>query len=133
MQSPEKKESSPRLMLVDDKVAILDISSELLRRLGYAVQAYGGGPEALEAYAADPGRWSAILTDQNMPGLTGLELARKVRAAGGTLPIILVTGLGESVPTEKLEAAGVTTLLTKPFDLASLRKALDGVGGIAGD
>jgi CheY-like chemotaxis protein len=67
-----------------------------------------------------------------MPGLTGLDLAREIRAVRPAIPIILCTGYSTDLTNEKLAAAGIFGLIEKPFQPASLaamvRQALD-LGG----
>jgi CheY-like chemotaxis protein len=70
-----------------------------------------------------------MLTDQTMPGMTGLELARKVLAARPELPILLMTANREDIPPGTGEPSGIRKIINKPIflsDLAeSMRVALD--------
>jgi CheY-like chemotaxis protein len=70
-----------------------------------------------------------MLTDHTMPGGTGLELVESVRASGLRTPIIMMTGLGESLPGPDLERAGVDLLLAKPFTRESLEQAMGSLMG----
>jgi CheY-like chemotaxis protein len=65
-----------------------------------------------------------IITDQTMPRLTGLELAREVAAAAPGLPVFLYTGYSEGVSEDLARAAGIRAFLKKPLDTANLRAAI---------
>jgi CheY-like chemotaxis protein len=76
--------------------------------------------EARHAFAAQPERYDLVLTDQTMPRLTGLELAREIRGLRADVPVILYTGYGEEISSEQLAAAGVRALARKPVEPAEL-------------
>jgi DNA-binding response OmpR family regulator len=77
-------------------------------------------------YMFVPARFDAVITDQCMPRLNGLQLARALRAVRPELPVILYSGHGEGLGRTDLEAAGVRTVLRKPVDPAALEAALRG-------
>jgi len=95
-----------------------------LRKLGYEVETAASGAEALERVKREPQRFALVITDQNMPGMTGEELAGEMRAAGVDLPVILMTGNGTEFTAERLRTAGVRLLLPKPAKLAALAGAV---------
>jgi CheY-like chemotaxis protein len=66
------------------------------------------------------GKFDIILTDLAMPDITGLEVARQVRAHQPTVPIILVTGWEAGLDQSEVEAAGITEVLLKPFRIEQL-------------
>jgi CheY-like chemotaxis protein len=65
-----------------------------------------------------------VLTDQTMPGLTGLELAARCRATRPELPVLLYSGFGEGIDAAELSRSGVRALLRKPIEPEVLRAAL---------
>ena len=73
-----------------------------------------------------------ILSDINMPGMTGLELLPKAKAARPDVPVIMITAYGDAETKHKALAAGAETLLTKPIDFGVLRGEIDAgrTGGI---
>lgn len=79
-----------RVAVVDDDAAVLDSVCFLLEVEGHSAQPFVSGPAFLEAL--DPDRFDCVILDQHMPGLTGLELAQRLRATGNTLPIMLISG-----------------------------------------
>ena len=66
-----------------------------------------------------------ILSDINMPGMSGLELLPKARAARPDVPIIMITAYGDAETKRKALEGGAETLLTKPIDFAVLRNEID--------
>jgi CheY-like chemotaxis protein len=66
-----------------------------------------------------------VLSDINMPGMTGLELLPKARAARPDVPIIMITAYGDADTKRKALEAGAETLLTKPIDFALLRNEIE--------
>ncbi len=66
-----------------------------------------------------------MLSDINMPGMTGLELLPLVRAARPDVPVIMITAYGDAETREKVRAAGAVGLITKPIDFAVLKAEID--------
>ena len=100
----------------------------ILINLGYRVTAFSDSPQALSAIQSSPDGFDLIITDYTMPGLTGLDMVKKLRSAGVLIPVILTSGfLGKNIE-ESAKEAGVSQLLYKPTNthqLAnSIRKAL---------
>jgi DNA-binding NtrC family response regulator len=97
--------------------------TRMLEARGYRVSAFTSGPEAMAAFRRSPEAFDAVISDQTMPRLGGVELAREVHARRADLPVILTTGYRDRVRSEefKREIAGVAT---KPFDAATLIRTL---------
>src|SRR5262249_33574909 len=93
---------------------------DLLESWGLQVTLKANGVDAKHAFAAEPQRYDLVLTDQTMPRLTGLELARQVRGIRPGMPVILYTGYGEEISDAPLAAAGVRALARKPVDPSEL-------------
>ena len=66
-----------------------------------------------------------ILSDINMPGMSGLELLPKVRAARPDVPVVMITAYGDAETRRKALENGATQLLTKPLDFSALRNEID--------
>jgi CheY-like chemotaxis protein len=66
-----------------------------------------------------------ILSDINMPGMTGLEMLPKVKAMRPDVPVIMITAYGDADTRRKALASGATGLLTKPIDFSLLREEID--------
>jgi len=121
-----------KFLVVDDSVTMRRIIVNSLQRIGYSetVEA-GDGQEALNAFDASIG---FVITDWNMPNMSGLEFARAVRARadGKAVPILMVTT--RSMREDILAAvdAGVNNYILKPFTPAVLKEKIDQVLSVSG-
>ncbi|WP_353115107.1 response regulator transcription factor [Microbacterium sp.] len=104
----------PQLLLVDDDAAITAPLAAFLERSGFAVRVAGDGLAGLAAVAER--RPDLVVCDVLMPRLDGREFVRRVRADDGTLPIILLTQVGESWERSAALDEGADDYLNKPFD-----------------
>jgi CheY-like chemotaxis protein len=118
-----------QILVVDDESSICDVVGGMLEAAGAEVATTTVPEDALEAIAADPAHWSALVTDHDMPGLTGADLARSVRAIRADLPVILVSAMAEDIDDRSLFDAvftkpvpqdrlicGIKTALTKTYE-----------------
>ncbi len=118
------------ILVVDDEPDVSMLFRQQFRRdlkagrfeMNFALSAQ----EALECLAAaDSRRLILILSDINMPGMTGLELLPRVKAVRPDLPVIMITAYGDPDTRRKAEAGGADGLLVKPIDFAALRSEID--------
>ena len=103
------------VLVADDETHILHVVSLKLRNAGYEVVTAENGEEALElALQRVP---DLLITDYQMPLLTGLELCRRLKANASTagVPALMLTAHGFSLPPEELEQTNITGVLSKPF------------------
>jgi signal transduction histidine kinase/CheY-like chemotaxis protein len=115
------KELAGRILLVEDNEAVGNLAESLLGELGHEVIRARSGPEALRM--ADNGaQFDIVFSDVVMPGMTGLELADKLKKRRPQLPIILTTGYSEGII-----AAGAREfpLVRKPYRMETLAGAVD--------
>ncbi|WP_459942254.1 response regulator, partial [Deferrisoma palaeochoriense] len=122
-----------RILVVDDELEVADFLAQTLETLGYRVEAVLSAEEAWQRFSRSPGAVDLLITDQTMPGMTGLALARRCRQQRPDLPVVLCTGYASAVTTEELAAAGVAVLLAKPVSprqlAAEVRRVLDRENG----
>ena len=107
-----------RILVVDDDSDIRQLSAEVLIHSGYEVDAAADGAAAWEALQIKA--FNLLITDHNMPGLTGVELVRKLRSARMALPVIMSTG---RLPTKELAqnpSLQLAAMLPKPFSVEEL-------------
>jgi PAS domain S-box-containing protein len=109
-----------KILLVDDELIFIEVGRIALAGLGYEVEAVMQPAAALELVRANPARFALVITDQAMPGMTGLQLAAELRKIRPDLPIVLTTGYSLALTMERLHAAGVAQLLLKPTTARSL-------------
>jgi len=113
-----------RVLFVDDEVSIAKLAKVMLNNFGHSVTTYGSPVEALVAFRMDPMAFDVVITDLTMPGMSGMELARGIRAARNDIPIILSSGFADEVPEDTRKALGIVEVLPKPFQLRSLGAAV---------
>jgi PAS domain S-box-containing protein len=121
---------SERILLVDDEKALVEMGEDILAELGYEVISRMSSREALSLLKEDPSRFDLVITDQTMPEMTGVELAKEILASRPNMPIIICTGFSYMVDAEKAKAAGIKAFAMKPLtkrEIArTIRKVLDG-------
>jgi CheY-like chemotaxis protein len=91
------------------------MGQEMLTGLGYRVESRTSRREALAILRLDPSRFDLVITDQTMPDMTGVELAREILALRADMPIIVCTGFSHAANEESVKAAGVKAFVMKPL------------------
>jgi nitrogen-specific signal transduction histidine kinase/ActR/RegA family two-component response regulator len=112
------------VMIVDDQHSLVELTEETLAALGYEPVGFDSSVAALQAFRADPQRFDLVLTDQTMPDLNGVDLAREIRRVRPELPVVLMSGYSGAQLTERARAAGVADLLRKPLVRRDIAEAL---------
>ncbi|MBW6486891.1 MAG: PAS domain S-box protein [Syntrophobacterales bacterium] len=113
-------EGKGRILLVDDEEMLVDMARETLEGYGYTVLAWTDSVQALEAFRAHPEEFDLVVTDQTMPVMTGIELARNIVSIRPDMPIILCTGFIDSTLEEKATAAKIREVILKPVVIRGL-------------
>lgn len=118
-----------RILLADDEPSIIEVASQTLQRLGYRVTSVRSGAEALRVFMDEPSRFDLLVTDQTMPNLTGIDLAKRILQARKDMPVILFTGYSETVSPDMAKAAGISEFIMKPISkrevAETVRRVLD--------
>ena len=115
----------PTLLIVDDEVRILTALRRCLRKEGYEIHSADSpltGLRMLREY-----RFDAVLSDQKMPGMNGLDFLAEVARLQPAAALVLITGWPEAAPPERLEALGVRAVILKPWDDTQLKQTLRAV------
>ncbi|MCA1795316.1 MAG: response regulator [Desulfobacteraceae bacterium] len=112
------------ILLVDDEAPIVHLEKQMLERLGYHITCFAGSVDALTAFRADPTRFDLVITDMNMPHLTGMQLSKELIAVRPDIPIIICTGFSERIDNRKAEAIGIRGLLMKPMGMKDLAQKI---------
>ncbi len=114
--------AAPTIFLVDDDPSVLKALSRVLREDGWSVETF----DSAEAFLARPDRKAegCLVLDVTMPGVDGLELQRRLSAAGESLPIVFISGHGDIPMSVRAIKAGATDFLTKPVEAKALAAAV---------
>jgi PAS domain S-box-containing protein len=119
-----------RILLVDDEALLCEMGRDMLERMGYTVSAQQCSNDALAEFSSHPHDFDLVITDQTMPGMTGLELSRRILQIRPDMPVILCTGFSTQVSDETAKANGIRDFVLKPVSKTMLaqviRKVLDG-------
>ncbi len=113
-----------RILLADDDGAMRDIIARTLESSGHQVTATIGGIEAVEALQASATKFDLLLTDVQMPGIDGLELAKRAMRFDPALKVILMSGFVDQLArSSELGSSRVATIV-KPFTLDQIRRVV---------
>ena len=120
--------SGKKALVVDDEVHIVHVAAIKLRNNGYEVITAGNGEDAYEL-ACSNDDLDIIITDYQMPVMTGLELVEKLRSNDSTshLPVIMLTARGFAIDDEQRERLGISAFLSKPFSPRELLRSVEDI------
>jgi PAS domain S-box-containing protein len=113
-----------RILFVDDEEFLVRIGEQVLSRLGYMVVARTSSVEALEAFRAQPENFDLVITDLNMPNMTGIDLSQELMHIRPDIPIILCTGFSERIIEDKARKLGIQEFIIKPIIMSTLAKTI---------
>jgi len=123
-KTPVPRGNGQRIVVVDDEAPLVAVTTEVLSRLGYKPVGFSNGRDALAELEAAPAKFDAVITDEVMPGLSGTELAARLRRLRPDLPIVLVSGYIGPMMSARAHAAGVSRILKKPVQSRETASAL---------
>jgi CheY-like chemotaxis protein len=122
--TPVHRGNGERVLVVDDEAALVAVTSEALKRIGYEPIGCSDGAAALAAFQAADGAIGAAIVDEVMPELSGTQLAQRLRRQRPDLPIVLVSGYTGPLLVERAAGVGITEILTKPVQSRDMAAAL---------
>lgn len=113
---------APTIAIVDDDDGVRTSLSSLVRSLGHEVRTYGSAVEFLaDADAANP---ECLITDMQMPRMTGAQLLDALVAAGRRFPVIVMTAYPSEATRDRVLAGGAFAYLVKPIDGPTLARCI---------
>lgn len=119
---PPTSSSGARILFVDDDAFARKLISTALTNRGFKMRLADSAVAALAILRTEP--IDVVLTDQQMPGLSGLDLMRKMRDEGFSTPVILLTGVGSVEMAVSAVRSGAVHYLTKPVDPHDLQQLI---------
>jgi nitrogen-specific signal transduction histidine kinase/CheY-like chemotaxis protein len=108
------------VLCLDDETSLVSLIARTLERQGYRVTTFTSAEAALAMLRADPSGFELVVTDHNMPGTSGIEVAREIRKLRPELPVILTSGFITEKIRAEAEGAGIRQLLHKPYRVEDL-------------
>ncbi len=118
------QKGNEHILFVDDEKILLEMGKTMMERMGYRVTSFARSVEALAAFEKDPDVFDLMLTDQTMPELSGINLAKQILRIRPDLPIILCTGYSAVVTEEVAHKIGIQAYVHKPLVKRQLAQLL---------
>ncbi len=115
---PPTGSQGARILVIEDEPEVRTVLAELLSEAGYVVVEAGDGPDGLGCFEREP--FDLVITDVSMPGLSGWDVAAGCRARAPQCRIGLVTGWGDQLDPDAVKRIGITFVIAKPFEAASV-------------
>jgi len=116
-----------RVLLVDDEAGVIEVCSEMVKSLGYKVEAVSSGSEAIEVLTVKGDEIDLVILDLVMPNMTGQETFKKIRALDPEIKVLISSGYSREVEIKKMMGNGCNAFILKPFDVATLSEKLRGI------
>jgi CheY-like chemotaxis protein len=124
-----------KILFIDDEEILVDMGVMMLEELGYEATGMTDSFEALRLFEANPEHFDLVITDQTMPGMTGLELIEQMRRIKPELPTIVCTGFSSKIDQTNAADLGIQAFILKPLELSTLagkiRASLKGSSGVS--
>lgn len=116
--------SDEHILVIDDDEAVLELTRMVLEPLGYRVTGYARAQQALAAYQTDPHAYDLVLTDMSMPGLNGMEVARRILELRSDARVVITTGYFEEKHVTRALEIGALDLVGKCLTTRELAPAV---------
>ncbi len=123
------RDATGRILVVDDEVSVSSFVADALRACGHRVVVFNDAPTALNFARDHNGGISLCVTDQNMPQLTGIELARELKALDPDVAVVLITGYAEAMRAAEQGRKEIDAFLPKPFRIEELTHVVEDLLG----
>lgn len=113
-----------RILLADDEIFIREMGSDVQTMLGCKPTVAADGRETWEFFQKDPNGFDVIISDYNMPEMTGIDLASCVMTIKPNMPFIIRTGFASGFAEKQAEDLGISCILPKPYVIQQLKDAI---------
>ncbi len=120
-----------RLLVTDDADMIRDLLVDILKGMKHYVEAADTGQAGVEKFAnacsGSQAAFDLVFTDLGMPGMSGWEVAEKIKDLSPQTPVVLITGWGDQLDPGKMQASKIDTVIAKPFQVDQIRSLVSEV------
>jgi two-component system chemotaxis response regulator CheY len=114
---------SPRVLVIDDDPSVRQVVRFLLAAFGYESHPAADGPSGLAQFVK--GGWDLVITDLEMPEMSGWHVIEAIRQRDATMPILIITAFSDPGVLQQASEWGIT-VVAKPFAMATLKVAVEG-------
>lgn len=115
--------SPPMITIIDDDESVRIATESLVRSLGFSARTFASAEDFLNSPLV--GETACVITDVQMPGMSGVELQSHLRSKGDATPLIFITAFPEERIRRQVDAAGAVGFLAKPFDGHAMVECID--------
>jgi CheY-like chemotaxis protein len=116
----KKSGEGERILFVDDEEALVFLARRVLERMGYEVSAHTSAREALAEFSLYPDGFDLVISDLNMPDMSGMELAQQILRVRPGTPVALASGYVRADEMERARELGIREIIVKPNTPAEL-------------
>jgi CheY-like chemotaxis protein len=121
---PAPTSAKARILIIDDEADIRSLLADMLASEGHEVDVASSGEEGIRK--CKRGKYDHVITDLGMPHMSGWEVARRVKEIRPEAAVILATGWGMHFDEEQLKSAGISRVITKPFQVEEVLTCING-------
>ncbi len=112
-----------KILIIDDQPDILEVLTEILEILNHEVVAITSGQSLDKKFQEN--RFDMVITDYQMPDMTGVDIAKKIKSKYGGTKVYIISGYHQLLSDEKMNEFGISGLLNKPFDIEELKRIVN--------
>jgi CheY-like chemotaxis protein len=113
-----------RILLIDDSPLVSETSMGTLEKEGFIVSEFTNGNEALVKFKKNHETFDIVITDTNMPEISGIELGRKIKEIRYDIPVIIATGGDERIDDKNVREMGFQGQIRKPYEVSTIKKLI---------
>jgi PAS domain S-box-containing protein len=121
------KGTGEKILFVDDEASIVKMTSKMLERLGYTIEAETSPVKALELFKSKPDAFDIVITDMAMPNLTGVQLSERLKEVRPDIPVVICSGYSALIDEEKAISIGIDAYTMKPTVMRDIAKTIRNV------
>jgi len=120
VRAAPKRGRGERILYLDDEESLVILAKRMLERMGYVVSGFNDSTKALAAFQTAPRDFDLVLTDLSMPGMSGMEVSRRMLQIRPDIPVLLATGYVRNEDVEQARAIGIREVIWKPQTIGEM-------------
>jgi len=124
VKAAPKRGRGERILYLDDEESLVILAKRMLERMGYVVTGFNDSTKALAAFQTAPRDFDLVLTDLSMPGISGMEVSRRMLQIRPDIPVLLATGYVRNEDVEQARAIGIREVIWKPQTIGEMGELL---------